>query len=330
MPLLPFPDGESRADEYRGDVVTQPQSWVQRLQGDLSDAAQPRSGVSGVGHDGNTGSDNGDAGGHGNASQANAGGEGANGTKTMGAPSNAGAGVDINDGRVNDGPGRPAEEDASQVQGTEAGSTERPNVGIASVDGLTQVGTSSLRQSDEETEEADVDVLAVEGRAQKRYKRSEKIDVEDPNTWTKGQLRCALSACGMPSVCRIKAAGRDGQQQLARLVSQFWGSPRKKLLSQQAAVGMAGEGFDPGPLAAAWSAAAAGLEARSGSTGGGTGLTGVELPEQRPSGERWKILPCIRCLFWGLWASYSFCRSCSCALKHARAHGVKSWFGPHA
>lgn len=106
----------------------------------------------------------------------------------------------------------------------------------------------------------------------KRYKKSEKIDIEDPTTWTKGQLRCALSACGMPNVKGIKAPGREGQQQLARLVAQFWAFPNRKLFAQKAAVNFVGEGFDPSPLSSApvsWGSP--GAEARGAGGGGGGG-----------------------------------------------------------
>lgn len=119
----------------------------------------------------------------------------------------------------------------------------------------------------------------------KRYhKRSEKIDIEDPSTWTKGQLRSALSACGTPNVCRIRAIGRDGQQELARIVFQFWESPNKKLLSQQAAMSVAREGIDSGPTRDHATTSCVGATGRSSDGGGVSGgvLSGFGGSEIRP------------------------------------------------
>lgn len=275
--LLNLIDGDSPVDGHPGDDAPPTQGWTQRGEGDVLGSTQERQGISSIEHaDGS--SNNG--GGRGNVAQTIAAEGAIHGTTN--ASENAGVcmgmGVDVS--RAESGPNRPVLADDMRITTAILGSSERPNEAGAS-GGSGAQGATAGRQSDEETEDADVDVLAVEGRAQKRYKRSEKIDVEDPTTWTKGQLRCALSACGMPSVCRIKAAGRDGQQQLARLVAQFWGSPRKKLLSQQAAVGMAGEGFDPGPLSATWNAA----DGRN-SGGSSSGLTNLDLQGLRAGGER--------------------------------------------
>lgn len=89
-----------------------------------------------------------------------------------------------------------------------------------------------------EADAGTLDMLGLESLPPRRYKRSEKIDVEDPFTWSKGQLRCALYACGVPNVKNIKAPGREGQQHLARLVFGLWGSPKRKVMSQKAAIGM--------------------------------------------------------------------------------------------
>lgn len=100
-------------------------------------------------------------------------------------------------------------------------------------------GGASTPSFGAETSTVTLDMFGLDNLPPRRYKRSEKIDVEDPFTWSKGQLRCALYACGVPNVKNIKAPGREGQQHLARLVFGLWGSPKKKLLSQQAAIGMA-------------------------------------------------------------------------------------------
>lgn len=257
---------------------------MQRLQGDIVGPVQQRPSV--PCDDPGSGSSQSGGGRASNVAEAKSGGEGAQASDVTITPGSPGVGMGVDATKMENDLGRPPTADDARAPTSVSGSTERPNAGAASVGGGSQ-GSGPLlpRPSDEEAEEPEVEVLAVEGRAQKRYKRSEKIDVEDPNTWTKGQLRCALAACGMPSVCRIKAAGRDGQQQLARLVFQFWGSPRKKLLSQQAAVGMAGEGFDPGPLGPSWKTALAAEEARSGNGGGGS-LASLELLGQRLGGKQ--------------------------------------------
>lgn len=133
--------------------------------------------------------------------------------------------------------------------------------------------------------------LGVKPHPPKR-KRSEKIDIEAPSTWTKGQLRCALSACGVSNVKGIKAPGRDGQQHLARLVAQFWGTPRKKLFAQKAAVSFVGESFDPGP--AAWNLGSD--DSTPGGAARGSAVPNVGSSSARQAGMPQRISGGIVCL----------------------------------
>lgn len=146
-----------------------------------------------------------------------------------------------------------------------------------------------------------VNFPALESLPPRRYKRSEKIDLEDPFTWSKGALRTALYACGVPNVKSIKAPGREGQQILARLVFELWGSPRKKLLSQKAAEGMErklGEGSGGSVPSSPATPGRSGAEGRS-SNGGGSesGLVNMDGSALPPSGIFHNSTVCVNPFF---------------------------------